>query len=62
MSTTFENLKTGDAIEGAKFAVSRESIRLFCDASLDYNPLHLDDDYMKGNFARPISAASSCTA
>ena len=50
MSTTFENLKTGDAIEGAKFAVSRESIRLFCDASLDYNPMHLDDDYMKGNF------------
>ena len=52
MRTTFENLKTGDAIEGAKFAVSRESIRLFCDASLDYNPLHLDDDYMKGNFGK----------
>ena len=32
--------------------VSRESIRLFCDASLDYNPLHLDDDYMKGNFGK----------
>ena len=29
---------------------ARESIRLFCDASLDYNPLHLDDDYMKGSF------------
>ena len=28
------------------------SIRLFCDASLDYNPLHLDDDYMKGNFGK----------
>jgi acyl dehydratase len=49
---TFENLKTGDAIEGPAFAVSRESIRLFCDASLDYNPLHLDDDYMKGNFGK----------
>jgi acyl dehydratase len=35
-----------DSIEGPKFAVSRESIRLFCDTSLDYNPLHLDDDYM----------------
>ncbi len=34
-SSTFENLKTGDAIDGPKFAVSRESIRLFCDASLD---------------------------
>ena len=32
--------------------MSRESIRLFCDASLDYNPLHLDDDYMKGNFGK----------
>ena len=42
----------GDAIDGPKFAVSRESIRLFCDASLDYNPLHLDDDYMKGNFGK----------
>jgi 3-hydroxybutyryl-CoA dehydratase len=52
MSTAFENLKTGDTIEWPKFAVSRESIRLFCDASLDYNPLHLDDDYMKGNFGK----------
>ena len=52
MTTTFENLGEGDSIEGAKFAVSRESIRLFCDGSLDYNPLHLDDDYMKGSFGK----------
>ncbi len=52
MGTTFENLRTGDAIDGPKFAVSRESIRLFCDASLDYNPLHLDDEYMKGDFGK----------
>src|ERR1700731_2889674 len=52
MGTTFENLHTGDAIEGAKFAVTRESIRRFCEGSLDYNPLHLDDDYMKGNFGK----------
>jgi 3-hydroxybutyryl-CoA dehydratase len=52
MTTMFENLSAGDAIEGPKFAVSRESIRLFCDASLDYNPLHLDDDYMKGDFGK----------
>src|SRR3979409_1711550 len=52
MTTTFESLKAGDTIDGPKFAVSRESIRLFCDASLDYNPLHLDDDYMKGNFGK----------
>ena len=52
MSTTFESLTAGDTIDGPKFEVSRESIRLFCDASLDYNPLHLDDDYMKGNFGK----------
>ena len=28
------------------------SIRLFCDGSLDYNPLHLDDDYMKNSFGK----------
>ncbi len=52
MTTTFESLNAGDGIEGPAFAVSRESIRLFCDASLDYNPLHLDDDYMKGSFGK----------
>src|ERR1700682_1122303 len=52
MTTTFESLEAGDSIEGPQFAVSRESIRLFCDASLDYNPLHLDDDYMKGSFGK----------
>ena len=42
MTITFDSLADGDTIEGPKFAVSRESIRLFCDASLDYNPLHLE--------------------
>src|SRR4051794_8116757 len=53
--STFESLRAGDAIAGPAFAVSRESIRRFCDASLDYNPLHLDDDYMKGTFRTPHS-------
>ena len=52
MTSTFETLNAGDTIDGPKFAVSRESIRLFCDASLDYNPLHLDDEYMKGSFGK----------
>jgi 3-hydroxybutyryl-CoA dehydratase len=52
MPVTFEALDIGTVIEGPRFAVSRESIRLFCDASLDYNPLHLDDDYMKGSFGK----------
>ena len=52
MTMTFDSLAAGDTIEGAKFAVSRESIRLFCNGSLDYNPLHLDDDYMKNSFGK----------
>ena len=52
MTISFENLALGDSINGPKFAVSRESIRLFCDGSLDYNPLHLDDDYMKNSFGK----------
>jgi 3-hydroxybutyryl-CoA dehydratase len=42
----------GDTIAGPRFAVTRETIRDFCDASLDYNPLHLDDDYMRGRFGK----------
>ena len=52
MTVTFDHLKIGDVIDGPVFSVSRESIRLFCDASLDYNPLHLDDEYMKGSFGK----------
>ncbi|HEX2631458.1 MAG TPA: MaoC family dehydratase [Bradyrhizobium sp.] len=52
MSVTFESLRAGDSIDGPIFPVSRESIRLFCDASLDYNPLHLDDEYMEGSFGK----------
>ena len=52
MTITFQSLIAGDTIEGPAFPVSRESIRLFCDASLDYNPLHLDDEYMKGDFGK----------
>jgi 3-hydroxybutyryl-CoA dehydratase len=52
MPPNFEKLAIGDLIDGPTFAVSRESIRLFCDGSLDYNPLHLDDDYMKNSFGK----------
>jgi 3-hydroxybutyryl-CoA dehydratase len=50
--STYDTLAQGQKIEGPKFAVSRETIRLFCDGSLDYNPLHLDDDYMKNSFGK----------
>ena len=52
MGDLFETISSGYRIEGQEFAVTRESIRAFCDASLDYNPLHLDDNYMKGSFGK----------
>lgn len=52
MTDLFDQLASGSCIEGPEFAVSRESIKAFCDASLDYNPLHLDDTYMQGNFGK----------
>lgn len=50
--TGFDSIAEGDTFQGASFAPTRETIREFCDASLDYNPLHLDDDYMKGSFGK----------
>ncbi len=52
MSVTFGSLVPGHRIDGPAFAVSRESIRAFCEASLDFNPLHLDDNYMAGSFGK----------
>ena len=49
---SFEDLHLGQSIKGQPFHPTRESIRDFCDASLDYNPLHLDDEYMKGDFGK----------
>src|SRR3981189_2456527 len=62
MTTGFEGLKAGDSIDGPKFAVSRETIRLFCDASLDYNQLHLDDDYITGRFCKTNFSATRTPA
>ena len=39
MSNFFDTLNVTDRIDGPEFAVSRETIREFCDGSLDYNPL-----------------------
>lgn len=49
---SFETLKVGLEIVGVPFTPTRESIREFCEASLDFNPLHLDDNYMKGDFGK----------
>ena len=52
MKSSFDALEQGHTINGPSFAVSRESIRDFCEASLDFNPLHWDDEYMKGSFGK----------
>ena len=52
MSNATPTFDTGHKITGTSFSPTRESIREFCEASLDFNPLHLDDDYMKGSFGK----------
>ena len=49
---SFDDLRLGQSVQGLPYHPTRESIRDFCDASLDYNPLHLDDEYMKGDFGK----------
>src|ERR1022692_2366486 len=39
----FDTIKVGESISGPSLSISRESIREFAEASLDFNPLHLDD-------------------
>jgi 3-hydroxybutyryl-CoA dehydratase len=52
MTDHFQSIESGQVLEGVPFHPTRESIREFCEASLDFNPLHLDDDYMKGSFGK----------
>ena len=52
MSHPFDTIEIGTRIDGVPFSPTRESIREFCEASLDFNPLHLDDEYMKGSFGK----------
>lgn len=52
MNPTFEKLEIGAALSGQPFTPTRETIKGFCEASLDHNPLHLDDNYMQGGFGK----------
>jgi 3-hydroxybutyryl-CoA dehydratase len=52
MSSNFDNIQVGDTFTGPSFSPTRQTIKDFCDASLDHNPLHLDDSYMEGEFGR----------
>jgi 3-hydroxybutyryl-CoA dehydratase len=47
-----DTLELGTKFAGAPFSPTRESIHNFCEASLDFNPLHLDDRYMAGSFGK----------
>ena len=45
---TFESLKVGDEIPALKTPpVSRHTLALYCGASGDHNPIHVDLDYAK---------------
>ena len=48
----FDKVNEGDVITGREFTVTRDTIQAFADASLDYNPLHFDDNYMKNKFGK----------
>ena len=52
MNDYFDTITIGQTIDGTPFHPTRETIREFCEASLDFNPLHLDDEYMKGSFGK----------
>lgn len=45
----FNAVNVGDVVQGRPFTVTTETIQDFGDASLDYNPLHFDPDWMKNN-------------
>lgn len=46
------DITEGQHIKGASFSPTRETIWEFCEASLDYNPLHWDDEYMQSDFGK----------
>lgn len=49
----FDAIEVGTVIPGQPFTVTTETIQAFGDASLDYNPLHFDPDWMeKASFGK----------
>ena len=48
----FNKIKAGLEITGQPFTVTRETIADFALGSLDFNPLHFDDDYIKQPFGK----------
>lgn len=48
----FAAISEGEKFEGPSFSPTRETIKRFAEASLDFNPLHFDDDFMAGDFGK----------
>lgn len=49
----FDAIEVGTVIPGRPFTVTTETIQAFGDASLDYNPLHFDPEWMeKASFGK----------
>ncbi len=45
----FDQIAAGEIIMGRPFTVTTDTIQDFGDASLDYNPLHFDPEWMEKN-------------
>jgi len=48
----FDAISAGEDFTGRDFTVSRETIADFALGSLDFNPLHFDDNYMDEDFGK----------
>ena len=48
----FDKITSGEKITGRPFTVTRETIADFALGSLDFNPLHFDEDYMEEQFGK----------
>ncbi len=48
----FDSFQAQEIVRGQPFSVTKETIRAFGEATLDFNPLHFDDEFMQGNFGK----------
>ena len=48
----FKKIAVGDVITGNPFTPAKETIKAFAEASLDFNPLHFDTEFMKRDFGK----------
>jgi 3-hydroxybutyryl-CoA dehydratase len=46
MKDRYEEIEVGDVITGKEMEITAEKIQEFAEVTLDFNPLHLDDEFM----------------